>query len=245
MPLHDPRQAFADDFNRSGFGVIRNALKPDSVEDLLIRLGQLIARQDSQEPVPLQRTVPRIVEQDACFAELATSRPLIETLTNIFGIVPQLISSYGHEKPEHTRSHTGAHSDVAHLPGVPHYASLLIVKAMYALTAVNVGSGGTVVFPGSHKLPADEQAKVSRGGGHYVSLDPGDLLLFHANTVHTATENSSDASRLSIWFMFALPWMRVFPGYEYGDDFLNALRPRLASEPQLGAIFGLDDPYST
>lgn len=152
--------------------------------------------------------VPRIVERHEDFAAVATSRPLVATLTGIFGLVPQLVCSYGHEKPPHTRTHTVSHSDVAHLPGVPHHLSLLMVKAMYALTAVRVGSGGTVICPGSHREPSPD-------------------------------------ARLSLWFVYALPWMRVFPGYEYSEDFLKALQPRLASESCLSWIYGLRDPYAT
>jgi ectoine hydroxylase-related dioxygenase (phytanoyl-CoA dioxygenase family) len=160
--------------------------------------------------------------------------------------VPQLVCSYGHEKPAKTAAHTVPHSDVAHLPGVPHHLSVLMVKAMCSLTPVGSGSGATVVFPGSHRMPeAGGHTEADEEAGHKILLDPGDLFLFHSNLRHTATENSSTNPRLSIWFVYALPWMRVFPGYEYSAEFLAGLQPRLASEPCLKSIYGLSDPYAT
>src|SRR5262249_9419163 len=154
-------------------------IAPSLVEDLRTCLEQMLDDRAAGKPAPLQRIVPRIIERNESFAGLATSRPLVAILMEIFGVVPHLVCSYGHEKPARTDAHTRPHSDVAHLPGVPHHLSLLMVKAMFALTAVTTGSGGTMIFPRSHRQPpgADSQD----GPGHYVALEPGDLLLFHAN----------------------------------------------------------------
>lgn len=246
VSIQEPLRAFVQDFHAAGFGVVRHAMEPGVADELRARLDRLLDPRPGSEDAPLQRIVPRIVERHEGFAAVATSHPLVATLTGIFGLVPQLVCSYGHEKPPHTRTHTASHSDVAHLPGVPHHLSLLMVKAMYALTAVRAGSGGTVICPRSHREPVTAGQEAMPGAnGHYVALDPGDLLLFHANVRHTASDNSSPDARLSLWFVYALPWMRVFPGYEYSEDFLKAIQPRLASEPHLSWIYGLRDPYAT
>jgi hypothetical protein len=240
-----PLTAFAQDFHEAGFGVIRHAIEPDAADQLRARLVPMLPGGSASEAISLQRVVPRIVERDRMFADLATSPPLVATMAAIFGgIIPQLVCSYGHEKPARTGAHTGQHSDVAHLPGVPHHLSLLMVKAMFALTPVALGSGETMLIPASHRQ-ANGTDPAARPADHHVLLDPGDLLLFHANIRHSATDNTSEAPRLSLWMVYALPWMRVFPGYEYGPAFLADLQPRLAAEPHLAAIYGLDDPYAT
>lgn len=243
MQTVDKTQTFVRHFHDAGFGVIRHAVRAVEADGLRARLRELLPDQTAGPSTPLQRIVPRIVERDERFLALATSPPLVAILRDIFGVVPQLVCSYGHEKPARTRAHTGPHSDVAHLPGVPHHTSLLMVKAMYALTPVPPGAGGTLIFPGSHTAPPGDSLR--EPDGHHVVLEPGDLLLFHANVRHTATENSSPNARLSIWLMFALPWMRMFHGYEYGEEFLQGVRERAAQEPHLSSIFGLDDPYAT
>jgi Phytanoyl-CoA dioxygenase (PhyH) len=206
-------EAFVRDFRDAGFGVVRHAIAPSAAEELRTCLDQMFGDRTAGDPAILQRIIPRIVEHDERFAALATSPPMVAILRDMFGVVPQLVCSYGHLKPARTSAHTRPHSDVAHLPGVPHDRSLLMVKAMYALTAVTAGSAGTMIFPGSHRQPPGDI--IRDGAGHYVALEPGDLLLFHANVRHTATDNSSANPRLSIWLMYALPWMRLFPGYEY------------------------------
>lgn len=243
---HAALQTFTRDFHEAGFGVIRQAVPPGGADQLRGCLVPLLGNGTADGPSALQRVVPRIVERDPMFADLATSPPLVATVTALFnGVVPHLVCSYGHEKPAKTDAHTRPHSDVVHLPGVPHHLSLLMVKAMYALTPVTLGSGATMVHPGSHRQDGAGGDRAAWPPGHYVFLDPGDLLLFHANICHTATDNTSNAARLSLWMVFALPWMRVFPGYEYDPAFLAGIRPRLAAEPHLAAIYGLSDPYAT
>jgi ectoine hydroxylase-related dioxygenase (phytanoyl-CoA dioxygenase family) len=155
------------------------------------------------------------------------------------------VASYGHVKPAHTSAHTGVHSDVAHLRGVPHHASTLMVKVMYALTKVGPQSGATLIYPGTHRLPAAEQADPEGMDGIHILLEPGDVQIFHANLLHTATANPTDQARLSVWFVYAQPWMRAFPGHEHTSEFLDALSPRIESEPALATVFGLPNPYAT
>lgn len=236
---------FVRDFHASGFGAIRHAIEPTETVELRDRLTGLLPHDLCADAAPLQRSLPRLVERHSCFAELASRTPLLAILRSLFGgVVPQLVASYGHEKPARTRAHTGPHSDVAHLSGVPHHLSLIMVKAMYALTPVRPGFGETVIYPRSHRWSADDPTN-QPCAPHHVQLDPGDLLLFHSNVRHTATDNLKSTPRLSLWYVYALPWMRVFPGYEYREKFLADLRPRTAAEPHLAALYGLSDPYST
>ncbi|OLE28748.1 MAG: hypothetical protein AUG49_01500 [Catenulispora sp. 13_1_20CM_3_70_7] len=187
---------------------------------------------------PDQEVLPRIVELDPGFAELGTGPGMVATVSELFGTVPLLACSYGHRKAPGTPAHTGLHSDVAHLRGLPHHQSLVMVKAAVALTAVDLDAGPTAVAPGSHRT--------GDVGEHVrVTLRVGDMLLFHANLHHTATPNTSAASRLGLWFVFTQPWLRIFPGYEFSTDFLTAQQPRIAADPRLRHLFGLADPYAT
>lgn len=233
-------------FHEKGFVVFRAAVEPATADHLRARLDAWFRPRPPRLAMPRQRLLPRIVERDADIAALAASPQLLATLEGVFGAVPQLVCSYGHEKPANTDAHTVVHSDVAHLPGVPHHLSTLMIKVMCALTPVTDVSGATLVHPGSHRtLPSSEATGADNGAGHKVLLEPGDVFLFHANLHHTATANTSTHPRLSVWFVYALPWMKVFPGYEYSDEFLADLRPRIESEPHLRSLYGLDDPYAT
>jgi hypothetical protein len=235
-----PLCKFAEDFHESGYGVIRQAIPSELAVDLRNRLLPMLPASDGT--TPLQQLVPRIVERGPIFADLVARPELVATLTEIFGgVVPHLVCSYGHAKPAQTRAHTGTHSDVAHLTGVPHHQSLLMVKAMFALNPVTEESSATMLIPGSHRAPDGGSGRPAQR----IRLNPGDLMLFQANIRHSATDNAAATPRLTIWLVYAQPWMRVFPGYEYNAPFLAAVREQLATQPYLSALYGLDDPYAT
>jgi hypothetical protein len=236
---------FAVAFRRSGFGVVRGALDAGRVQEMRMLLRHALCAQRNIAEDPLEVQLPRIVEVRPEFLALATAPPLITMLTELFGTVPHLVASYGHSKPARTSAHTGVHSDIVHLHGVPHHDSTVMVKVMYALTPVGPGSGATLVYPGSHRLPAAEQTCRGPKRALALLLEPGDVQIFHANLLHTATANPSPLPRLSLWFVYAQPWMRVFPGHEYTTAFLATMGSRLESDPVLASVFGLPDPYST
>ena len=240
------RAPFAAAFRRDGFGVVRGAVDAREAVTLRTALHELLAGVPPQSsPDPLEIHVPHLVEKHPGFAALATAPPLLSTLAGLFDSMPQLVASYGHVKPAHTSAHTGVHSDIAHLQGVPHHESMLMVKVMYALTPVGPESGATFIYPGTHRLPAPQQVRRTDEDGVHILLAAGDAQLFHANLLHTATANASGNPRLSVWFVYAQPWMRAFPGHEFSGAFLDALRPQLRAEPALAAVFGLSNPYST
>lgn len=236
--------SFSESFRRDGFGVVRGALASAESERMRQRLAAMVTNANMQGPEQLEVQLPRLVELHEQFAALAIAPQLIGVLGELFGTVPLLVNSYGHVKPARTGAHTGVHSDVAHLRGVPHHASTLMVKAMYALTPVGVTSGATVVYPGTHLLPTPDLGDPHLSGVH-ILLDSGDLVLFHTNLLHTATANPSRTPRLSLWFSYAQPWMRVFPGHEYSSVFLDSMRTTLEASPAAACVFGLSNPYST
>jgi hypothetical protein len=218
-----------------GYTVIPNAVHGARAALLRNRLLQVLPEAGPVDQI----VVPRLVELGDEFAAIAESGPHLPVLLEAFGSTPHLVSAYGHVKPARTAAHTGWHSDVAHLHGVPHTGSLLIVKVMLALTPVGVHGGATRLRPGSHRDVGNPAADIQ------PALQAGDMFVFHANVQHTATGNITDSDRLSLWFTYAQPWMRTFTGYEHDPAWLARLAPRLATEPHLASIYGLTDPYAT
>ena len=154
-----------------------------------------------------------------------------------------LIINYGHIKPPYTNAHTVVHSDLLHLRGVPHHESLLMLKCMYVLTEIREGSGGLKVYPGTHRMKFENYPPLPRTKEVYVKAKPGDLIIFNANLLHTATPSSTDSPRLSLWYVYAHSWMRVFAGYEPSAPFLSMISN--SSFPIAEQIFGLNPPYTT
>lgn len=170
-----------------GFTVIPNAVHGARAALLRNRLLQLLPEYRPVEQI----VVPRLVELDHEFAAIAENGPHLPVLLEVFGGTPHLVSAYGHVKPARTAAHTGWHSDVAHLRGVPHDTSLLIVKVMLALSLVGADGGATRLRPGSHREVEHPSVDIQ------PALQRGDMLVFHANIQHTATANATDSDRLS------------------------------------------------
>jgi hypothetical protein len=231
------------EFHERGSLLIRGALAPREIDGLLGMLEQSFAEVPVADRGELETTIPGIVERHREFFELAVNEHVLELVAGILESDPHLIINYGHLKPPQTRAHTVPHSDVRHMKGVPHHQSLLMVKCMYALTRVDAGSGGVAVHPGSHRLSSREYPPRVTGPGEYVAMEPGDLFVFNANLLHTATDNVKDSPRISAWYTYAQPWMRVFPGFDYSPGFLAQLAA--CGLPQATSVFGLTDPYTT
>jgi hypothetical protein len=228
-------ESFSQTLVRDGVAVLPAAIGPGVAAGLHERTMRMSGEWIDDGA---QRLFPRLVSRGPEFADLATAPWLLTRLDRIFAGVPHLVCSYGHVKPAHTDAHTVEHSDIAHLRGVPHDRCLLMVKVMLALTSVPADRSPTVLWPGTHRglLPS---------GPMVATLEPGDALIFNANIRHTATANLSTMDRVSLWFVYAQPWMRTFPGYEHDSAFLASLGPRLTSDPRLRRVYGLDDPYAT
>lgn len=228
---------FLVDFRASGFGVVTEAVRGEELADL--RRSAMAHLGDADTRSTLEISAPHVIE-DRPVLETATSPQIIELLVALMEVTPRLIANYAHLKPAGAKRHTRAHSDVAHLPGVQHATSLLIVKAMVALSEVCEDSGAVAVAAGSHlTLDRDESS------AEVVTMQPGDLLLFNANVLHTSTDNRSSEPRISMWFTYALPWMRCFQGHRPTDKTLQLAERLIQHRPYVADVLGITDPYAT
>ena len=218
------------------------ALTADAVEHLLKSLRS--AYEHSAVRLPSEILVPRIVEKDRLFFDLALNPSVIRIVERVMGHDIHLVMNQGHVKPPNTDSHTAVHSDLFHLKGVPHHLSTLMVKCMYFLSRVGLGDGGMQVFPSSHASPhAENPPTAERFEPIYITAEPGDAIVFNGNLLHTATPNESERPRLTLTFSYAHTWMRVLQGHEFSAR----LRNMVATSGSLEAkqIFGLTTPYTT
>ena len=119
-------------------------------------------------------------------------------------------------------SDTGWHQDIRYWS----FARPELINAWLALGPERRENGCLRVIPGSHALPLDRE----RFDEHVflrtdlpenaplieravdVELDAGDLLIFHAKTLHAATRNRSDQTKYSAVFTFRPLDNRPTPG---------------------------------
>jgi Phytanoyl-CoA dioxygenase (PhyH)/SEC-C motif len=109
-------------------------------------------------------------------------------------------------------SHPGApqqhaHRDCAHLfdgpgvgPGLPVYA----VNVAVPLIDVDLETGPTGIWLGSHRLP--QNAAVADSAMTKCSLQRGDCLLLDYRTLHAGLANRSHRSRPIVYMVYARPW---------------------------------------
>lgn len=192
----------------------------------------------------LETIIPRIVELHPIFFDLAMNSLAISIVESLLGIDAHLVINQGHIKPPRTASHTRVHSDLLHLRGVPHHLSTLMIKFMYILSDISTGDGGLRVYPGSHATSFDEYPpNVENLKSVYIEAKAGDLIVFNANLLHTATNNDSDRPRITLMYAYAHSWMRVFKGFEVSEGLIKAIKE--SNNSLADQIFGLSVPYTT
>ena len=183
-------------------------------------------------------TVRRLLDayaRDPVFAARAVAPGVREWMESYFG--ERVLMSRAHHNCLMTKhpqygSMTGWHRDIRYWS----FEREDLVSVWFALGEETAENGGLWLVPGSHRMKIEterfDEAKFFRAD-HAANqaiiraavaprLAPGDALLFHCNTLHSAGKNMSEAVKFSLVFTY------------HGAS--NAPRPgtRSASKPEVG-----------
>ncbi|MAT65287.1 MAG: phytanoyl-CoA dioxygenase [Gammaproteobacteria bacterium] len=164
------------------------------------------------------RTVRRLLRaqsRDWAFTEWLTHPPLLNRVRQLLG--PELIVPLAHHncimtKQPRFSSDTGWHQDTRYWA----FQRPELVNAWLALGPEREDNGCMRLIPGSHRLELareryDEQEFFREDleenrelitQQQIALLEPGDVLFFHARTLHAATRNFSDRTKYSVVFTF-------------------------------------------
>ena len=153
--------------------------------------------------------------RDPVFHNWLTSEPLLDRLRRILG--PKVVCPLGHHNCVMTKqprfsSDTGWHQDIRYWS----FSNTNLVSSWLALGTENEKNGCLRVIPGSHRMTfqADQfdEEKFFRAdhpvneelirGAQFVELKQGDVLLFHALTLHAASRNYTDQTKYAAVFTF-------------------------------------------
>lgn len=107
-----------------------------------------------------------------------------------------------------------------------------LLNVIWPLTNFTLSNGATRIYPGSHKLVADDLDQL---GEPIVSeARPGDAICFLGSTVHGAGPNRSDQVRRGVVIGYSLGWLKP-----YENNWL-AYPPEIAREfsPELAELAG-------
>lgn len=167
---------------------------------------------------PGGRTVRRLKQahsRDIVFTEWICHPPLVQRLTQLLG--PGVVMPLAHHncvmtKQPHHSSDTRWHRDIRYW----NFTTPELVSVWLALGEEYPENGGLFVIPGSHRLQlkpsqldenlffredvAENQPLLESAVP--VELSAGDVLFFHACTLHTASRNRTDQSKFSAVFTF-------------------------------------------
>jgi ectoine hydroxylase-related dioxygenase (phytanoyl-CoA dioxygenase family) len=237
-------------FGEDGYVVIPGAL---SQEELRLALAAAEAaerrwREDLTLPgtrIPEFLEIPAILEYDPHFFELALHPRIFPRIRELLGDDVALIDhAYYITPPGGSLDGEAWHTDVRmRVPGVHHAQSLMMVRAMIALSDIEDDGGATLVLPGSHHQPdATPIPRVTTPeempGAVRLTCKAGDAYFFNGNVVHAPGTNRGRSTRRVLLFNYGHKWMRMWQGHEP-----SAALAATATTPIRRQLLGLTPPY--
>lgn len=171
------------------------------------------------------RRLKQAFSRDYAFTEWLQYAPVLDRLKQLLG--PEVVCPLAHHncimtKEPRFSSDTGWHQDIRYWS----FSNSNLISVWLALGPERKENGCLQVIPGSHEmvLPstsfdaarfyrsdlAENEPVLSRRC--LVELDPGDVLFFHARTLHAATRNFSTQTKYSVVFTFRSSDNQPTPG---------------------------------
>ena len=161
------------------------------------------------------RRLQQAIDRHPLFADWATDRDLVACLSCLLG--PDLVLPLAHhncvmtKQPKYS-SRTGWHQDFRYWS----FARPELVSAWLALGPETAENGSLDLIPGSHSMTLDserfDQQQFFRedlsanqdliGTRQSVTLQRGDVLLFHCLSLHSAGTNQTDTTKYSVVFTY-------------------------------------------
>ncbi|MFM9965255.1 MAG: phytanoyl-CoA dioxygenase family protein [Planctomycetaceae bacterium] len=174
------------------------------------------------------RTIRRLKQahsRNSVFTQWLSDRELTDRLADLLG--PRVVMPLAHHNCIMTKqpkfsSDTGWHQDIRYWA----YQRPDLISVWMALVPERVENGCLRVIPGSHRMSIErsrfDDSLFFRGdlpenqaviaNAVPVELDPGDVLFFHAKTLHAASRNHTTQTKYSAVFTFRAEDNRPLPG---------------------------------
>jgi phytanoyl-CoA hydroxylase len=174
------------------------------------------------------RTIRRLKQalaRDFCFVEWVSSGQLVGRLQQLLG--PEVVMPLAHHncimtKQARYSSDTGWHQDFRYWS----FDRPDLISVWLALTPENLDNGCLHLIPGTHRQALDprryDEASFLRNdlpenrallaSSVPAVLEPGDVLIFHCRTFHSASRNLARATKISVVFTFRSADNRPQPG---------------------------------
>ena len=217
-----------------GFCIVKNVIPEDKVEavrDSVITVVDQESKKMADKMATIRGkghriggegidNVPQLITHTQTFAPYIADERVLGTAEAMFGPYVKTSSTLGLiNRPGNSRGYW--HSDwpfnqtVANHVPAPYPDAALHLSSIWMLTSFNKISGGTLVVPGSHRMPNNPSGDngVDRNSPYPTEVnatgDPGSVLLFDSRLWHAVPPNKSNDPRIAIVIRFAPWWLNL------------------------------------
>lgn len=234
-----------EEFKTNGFLLIRNYADPKRCDQIrekaLEHLAQKIEPIESEEEYLQKesssttvRRLRQVYDRDPLFAAWMTNPDIRPALEQLLGEEPRLLLAHHNSimtKLPQKSSVTSWHQDIRYW----HYENDNLLSVWLSLGDEYLENGLLEFIPGSHKMhftpeQFDEQSsfrddlpqnqEIISKRVHY-ELHKGDIVLFHAKTLHYANQNSESTPKIS--FVYSVRGVSNKPIAGTNSDFKEVI----------------------
>ena len=209
-------------FDELGYTIIKGALAPDKVEELLTVIDEMRAEfHDHAHRNASERglNIRPVIDKHPAFRALLmwpATFPVVVKLLGHYNI--QLMQSHLFEAdPGHAQRVTGWHNDggvpAIEVNGIRAFGSLKVGYFLRTIDQENMG--GLMVVPGSHRIqgaPPFPDGEADPVGAVQVRFEAGDAIVFQQGLWHAAAPNLSSQRRTALYYGYGY---RVFRPVDY------------------------------
>ena len=215
------------ELDTQGFTIIEDYLSPAQLQRFREGLAPSLGTYRGRNPFEGLTTerVYTLVGRGAVFEEAASDPRLLAILDQL--LAPNYLLSADHaiciypgEKAQRL------HSDDSFYP-FPRPRPSIIISTIGAIDAFTPENGGTVMYRGSHKWPAERvralMVALDRGEStpdtqavNYLTMPAGAICVFQGTLVHGAGANKSGSPRLAYTNHYCEPWARPQENFYLG-----------------------------
>lgn len=214
-------QKIVEDYGRDGVVRVKNFLPAEQVAEVKMQLSHYMSRVISSLPEgdrtfesdeKTVRNLWRMEQHDEYFARLAARPDILELVSSLVHGEPVLLGVETFNKPARTGSGVPAHQDNAYFCQSPPDTLTIWI----ALDAATVENGAIYYVKGSqHELlphiPSGvagnsigiaDPPEVSPDDEFAGTLEPGDALIHHGQTIHRSDPNTTEYARCGLLMVF-------------------------------------------
>ncbi len=234
-----------NEFQTNGFLLLRNfadhelcdKIKAKAIEHLTMKVKPIESEEEYQQKNNENSTVRRlrqVYDRDPLFAQWMTNKEIRPVLEQLLGEQPVLLLAHHNSimtKLPQKSSITSWHQDIRYW----HYENNNLLSVWLGLGDEYLENGLLEFIPGSHKMNftpeqfderlsfrddlAQNQEIISKRVHH--DLHKGDIILFHAKTLHHAHQNLTSTPKIS--FVYSLRGVSNKPIPNTRSDFKEVI----------------------